>query len=317
MSFKNKEKLKTEDNTGFGTFANNYGGRFINRDGNPNLHRTGIGFFDKISWFHVLLSMSRFSFLLLVFAFYFLINVVFAAIYYFIGVENLNGITATNELEKFGNAFFFSIQTYTTVGYGHISPSGFLASTVAAIEALFGLLSFAIVTGLFYGRFSKPKAYIKFSDKMLIAPYKNGKALMFRVCEYKGTNLTGVEAKLTLAYQTEENGTMVNKFFPLNLEIATINALTLSWTLVHHITDDSPLFGITEDDFKINSGEVIVLIKAFEDMFSTNVFKRTSYTFQEIFYGGKFSPMFTRSKDNTKTILEIDKISLFEKVNID
>ena len=236
----------------------------------------------------------------------------FAAIYYQIGVENLRGISSINEFDKFGQAFFFSIQTFTTVGYGHINPSGFLASFVAAIEALFGLLSFAIATGLFYGRFSKPQAFIKFSENAIIAPFNNGKALMFRICPYKNTNLTDVEAKITLAYQLEENGVKRNEFFPLSLDIEKINALTLSWTIVHEITDESPLFSLTSDDYKNNSGEIIILLKSFEDMFSTSVFKRSSYIFSDIVYGAKFLPMFSRNADNSKTLLHLDKLNAFE-----
>ena len=307
-------KAKTTINSGFGNNATNYGGRFINPSGNANVSLNGIPFLNKISLFHTLLNLSRAHFIFLVFAFYFLINLLFAGIYYQIGVENLRGISSINEFDKFGQAFFFSIQTFTTVGYGHINPSGFLASFVAAIEALFGLLSFAIATGLFYGRFSKPQAFIKFSENALIAPFKNGKALMFRICPYKNTNLTDVEVKITLAYQLEENGEKINKFFPLNLDIEKINALTLSWTLVHEITEESPLFGLTADDYKTNSGEIIILAKSFEDMFCTTVFKRSSYIFNDVIYGAKFLPMFSRNADNSKTILHLDKLNYFEKV---
>jgi inward rectifier potassium channel len=316
MNFKNKVKLSTVEDTGFGTNANSYGGRFINPNGSPNLEKTGVPFFDSISWFHKLISMEGWKFMVLVFFFYFMINFFFALLYYVIGVENLNGIDATNELDKFGHAFFFSIQTYTTVGYGHISPSGFLSSFVAAVEALLGLLSFAIATGLFYGRFSRPEAFIRFSDNMLVAPYKEGTALMFRICDFKDTNLIDLEAKLTFAYQVEENGVMTNKFVPLKLEIEKIAALTLSWTVVHNITPESPLFGLKEQDYKTNRGEVIVLIRSFEDLYSVNVFKRKSYTFDEFVYGAKFVPMFSRSLDNEKTILEVDKVNAFEKVAI-
>lgn len=307
---------KTTINSGFGNNATNYGGRFINPSGNANVGLNGVPFLNRISWFHTLLNLSRAHFIFLVFAFYFLINLVFAAIYYQIGVENLRGISSVNEFDKFGQAFFFSIQTFTTVGYGHINPSGFLASVVAAIEALFGLLSFAIATGLFYGRFSKPQAFIKFSENVLIAPFKNGKALMFRICPYKNTNLTDVEVKITLAYQLEENGEKINKFFPLSLDIEKINALTLSWTLVHEINEDSPLFGLTADDYKTNSGEIIILAKSFEDMFCTTVFKRSSYVFSDVIYGAKFLPMFSRNNDNSKTILHVDQLNSFEKVDL-
>ena len=314
---KSTSKLQSDLTTGFGTAGNLQGGRFVHKSGQPNVKLQGNKYLGTVSWFHTLLSISRFQFLCLVFAFYFLINLVFATIYYFIGVEHLRGITAVSEWDKFGQAFFFSIQTYTTVGYGHINPSGFITSFVAAIEALFGLLSFAIATGLFYGRFSKPKAYLAFSENAVIGPFKEGKALMLRVCPYKNTDLTDVEAKITLAYQEEENGVFVNKFYPLTLEYDRINALTLSWTIVHPITTESPLFGMTENDFRTQNGEIIVIIKSFEEMFSTSVSKRTSYIFNDIVYGAKFEPMFSRDKTNSKTILHLSKINLFKKVSFD
>jgi inward rectifier potassium channel len=318
MAFLKKinSKAKAQSNTGFGTNASSYGGRFVTKSGNANVRKTGIGFLDSISWFHTMLTIPRWKFLFIVILFYFLVNCFFASLYYFIGVEHLNGINATTNVDKFGQAFFFSIQTFTTVGYGHISPSGFLTSTVASVEALFGLLSFAIATGLFYGRFSKPKAHILFSENALIATYKDGKALMMRLTPFKNTNLTDAEAKITLGIQLEEKGTITNKFFILDLEMDRVNALNLSWTLVHPITESSPLFGFTEADFKTTTGEIIVFLKAFDDMFSNSVVKRTSYTFDEVVYGAKFNLMYTRSVDDTKTVLEIDKLNSFTRVEV-
>jgi inward rectifier potassium channel len=307
-------KAKADANTGFGTNASSYGGRFINKSGNANVKKSGISFLDSISWYHTMLNIPRWKFFIIILLFYFLVNFVFASIYYLIGVEHLNGINASLSLEKFGQAFFFSIQTFTTVGYGHISPSGFLTSFVAAVEALFGLLSFAIATGLFYGRFSKPKAHLLFSHNALIAPFGNGSALMIRMTPYKNTNLTDAEAKMTLGMVLEENGKLVNKFYTLDLELAKVNSLTLSWTLVHPITENSPLYNLTKEDFANTEGEIIVFVKVFDDMYSTTVVKRTSYAFSEIVCGAKFVPMFTRSDDDNKTILHIDRLNAFEKI---
>ncbi len=309
-------KAQAVKNTGFGTNASSYGGRFVTKSGNANVRKTGIGFLDSISWYHTMLTIPRWKFFFIVFAFYFLVNFAFASIYYLLGVEHLNGITAIASLDKFGQAFFFSVQTFTTVGYGHISPSGFMTSFVASIEALFGLLSFAIATGLFYGRFSKPKAHIIFSENAIIAPFQEGTALMLRLSPYKNTNLTDAEARMTLGLHMEEEGKMVNKFYTLDLELEKVGSLTLSWTLVHPITERSPFYNMNENDIKTTLGEVIIFIKVFDDMYSTTVVKRASYTFDEIVYGAKFLPMFTRSTDNNKTLLHIDKLNLFERVEL-
>ena len=318
MAFRKKinTKAKSESNTGFGTNASSYGGRYITKSGNANVRKTGISFFEGISWYHTMLTIPRWKFFFIIILFYFTVHCCFASLYYLIGVEHLKGIEAATKLDQFGQAFFFSIQTYTTVGYGHISPSGFTTSVLASVEALFGLLSFAIATGLFYGRFSQPRAHILFSENALIAPYKEGQALMIRLTPFKNTQLTDAEAKITVGIQLEENNTVTNKFYFLELEMNTINSLNLSWTLVHPITESSPFFGFTENDFKTTSGEIMVFFKAFDDMFSNTVVKRTSYTFDEVVYGAKFNPMFTQSKSDAKTNLEIDKLNSYSKVTL-
>lgn len=309
-------KAKSDSTTGFGTNATNYGGRFITKNGNANVRKTGISFLQSISWYHTMLNLPRWKFMTIVVLFYFVVNCFFAFWYFSIGVEHLNGVTAKTALDKFGQAFFFSIQTFTTVGYGHISPSGFMTSFVAAIEALFGLLSFAIATGLFYGRFSKPKGHLLFSDNAIIAPFGDKTGLMVRMTPFKNTNLTDAEAKITLGMTVEENGKLVNKFYQLELEYATVNALTLSWTLVHPITETSPLYGLTAEDFAKNEGEILVFVKMFDDMYSSNVVKRASYTFAEVVYGAKFNLMYSRSADDSKTILHIDRLNSFNRVSI-
>jgi inward rectifier potassium channel len=304
-------KAKTEINTGFGANASDYGGRFVNKEGKANIEIKGIPVLSRISWYHTMLGLPGWKFLTIIFSFYILINFVFATIYYVIGVEYLNGIDSATEIGKFGAAYFFSAQTFTTVGYGHISPSGFLASTVAAGEALVGLLSFAIATGLFYGRFSKPKAYLKFSENALIAPYKDINALMLRVSPFKNTTLTDAEARLTVGMPVEENGKTFNRFFPLELEYAKVNALTLSWTIVHPITEDSPFYNFSKADFENSSGEILVFLKAFDDMFSNTVVTRSSYTFKEIVVGAKFNLMYHRNEEANKTVLNLEKINSF------
>ena len=307
--------VKSESNTGFGTNAASYGGRFVNKDGTANIEKRGLTYLSRISWFHSMLNISKSKFMLILLVFYCVINLFFAVIYYFIGIEHLNGIdTAATPIEQFGKAFFFSTQTFTTVGYGHMSPEGFVTSGVAAVEALIGLLSFAIATGLLFGRFSKPTAFLKFSHHALISPYKDKTALMLRLSPFKNTNFSEAIAKVTLAIKTNQNGQMLNKFYQLPLEMSEINSLTLSWTLVHPINADSPLFGYSENDFKTIDGELLVYVKTYDDLFSSTVVAKTSYIFKEIVYGAKFDLMYVENQNKTKTVLHLDKLNDYKKV---
>ena len=314
MAFTKKIKAQSSPNTGFGINASNYGGRLLNKDGTANIRKKGIGILERFSWFHGMLALSRWKFFLIILGFFIGINLLFTVVYYIAGTAHLAGMSTHSTVERFSEAFFFSAQTFTTVGYGRISPVGFTMSAISAFEALIGLMSFALVTGLLYGRFSRPKAFLKFTANALIAPYREITGLMIRLAPFKNTTLTDAEAKLTLAMIIDENGNPANRFYNLDLELPTVNALTLSWTLVHPITEDSPIYNFTKEDFENATGEIIVYIKAFDDMFSNTVISRTSYTFYEIIFGAKFIPMFHR--EGKTTVLDLDKLNEFEVVDL-
>ncbi|PDS26233.1 ion channel [Flavobacterium branchiophilum] len=310
---KNIRDIKSKANTGFGNQASEFENRFINKNGNANVIKSGISFLDSISWYHLMLTVSKRNFIFALLMGFILINTIFASLYYFIGIEHLNGINKTSsQLEQLAQAYFFSAQTFTTVGYGHISPKGFLTSMLAALEALIGLLSFALATGLFYGRFSKPKAFILFSQHAIIAPYKSGKALMVRLVPFKNISLIDAEVQITAGIIIEENNTRVNKFFTLDLEMNQIASLNLNWTLVHEITEQSPFYGFSQEDFAQTKGEIIVYFKAFDDMYSNTVSIKTSYIFEEIIYDAKFEKMYYNTPKGI--ILEIDKLNQITKL---
>ena len=306
--------LKPEINTGFGTNSSSTGGRFINKDGRPNVIKKGVGLLSRYSWYHTMLGLKAGKFLLLIFIIYISINLVFAGIYYMIGINHLKGVNEGSSWKNFSEVFFFSAQTFTTVGYGRISPDSFAASTVSTFEAFLGLLSFAIATGLFYGRFARPKAFVRFSNNALIAPFRDGTALMFRLAPYKNNALSEVEMKLTLAITNEENGKLFDKFFDLELEFAKISGLALSWTIVHPIDDKSPFYGLSKEDIASTDMEIMVFLKAFDQVFSNNVITRTSYVSSEIVWGAKFKMMYHPSEDKNKTILDVSKLNEYEKI---
>lgn len=310
-------KASTVQDTGFGTNSAAYGGRFLNRDGTANIIKKGVGFLEGVSWYHVLLKMSRRKFVLILFTVYVLINIFFACCYLLAGFENLTGTTGIIWWKKLEDAFFFSCQTFTTVGYGGMQPSGTIANIIASVEAFTGWLGFALAAGLMYGRFSQPKAYLKFADYAIIGPYKEGKALMLRLAPYKNTVLSNAQARLTLALITEEDGKPVNRFFPMELELSQILTLSLSWTVVHPINENSPLYNLSKEDIEKSKLEVMVFISAFDEHFSNTVLSRTSYTNREIIYGGRFTPMFYRSENNVHTILDFDRLNNYEEVTLE
>jgi len=319
MSTHNRpQRLRDINNTGFGANSSVEGGRLIKADGTTNLKKRGIPIWERTSVYHTLLRMKQGQFLLFVFLLYTSINFLFAGIYFLIGVEHLTGGEEMHTtMGKLMQAFFFSSQTLTTVGYGHIAPTGMVMNWVASIESLVGILTFAVMTGLIYGRFSRPRAYLMFSPSILIAPFKNGRAMMVRTATYKNNHLTDAQAQLTLAMHVQENGKTVTKFYPLPLELANINSLALSWTLVHHINEESPLYNYSKEEMLESKMEVIVIVKGFDDHFSNTVQQRTSYTYKQLVYGAKFLPMFERAADGSHTLLELDKINAHEMVNID
>lgn len=303
-------RSKNIDNTGFGPNSNVEGGRLVNPDGSNNLRKKGMPVWKRISIYHTLLRMKRSHFFLTILLFYTITNIFFAAIYFIVGVHNLSGIThSSSVVDELLAAFFFSSQTLTTVGYGHVAPTGVITNAIASSESLLGILAFAVVTGLIYGRFSRPRAFLMFSDNIIMAPYKDGKGLMLRMATYKNNHLTEVEAQLTVALHVQEHDKTVTRFFPLPLEISKLNSLALSWTLVHNITEESPLYAYSMDDLRQGKMEILVYIKAFDDHFSNTVQQRTSYTWKQLVYGARFQPMFERSEDGNYTVLALDKIN--------
>ena len=286
--------------------------RLLRSDGQFNVTRTGRHRWHNLSASHELITMKWRRFIPLVIGFYIVLNIFFAVLYYIIGMDQFMGTLGESKWDAFQEAFFFSAQTITTVGYGRTNPVGLLPNIIASLEALIGLLTFAIVTGLMYGRFARPVAHLLFSDNALIAPYQNGKALMFRLANSKTNDLADVEAQVLLSLVTYDGQNFVRKYFTLELERKIVNALALSWTLVHPITETSPMFDFTPEMMQEYEAEIIVNIKGFDTTFSQLVYSRTSFHYTAIVWNAKFRPAFKRSEDGTETILELDKLNDFD-----
>lgn len=302
---------------GFGTKAVESQARLLNHDGTFNIRRKGQPFFESFSGYHYLISIPWWQFALYLFGAYLVINALFGGVYYAIGIHALAGLDGLTPFRQYIGCVFFSTQTFTTVGYGHIVPVGTLANTVSAIESMTGLLSFALATGLLYGRFSRPVARILFSRHAVIAPYKldsgeMGTGLMFRVANQRTNQLIDVEATVTVVKLETVGDKRVRRFHVLPLERQQVVFFHLSWTVVHPITGDSPLFGMTPEQLLESDAEFLIILKAFDDTFSQTVHARTSYKANEVMFGRKFSSIINTAPDGI-TEIALDRIHEHEQ----
>ena len=287
--------------------------RIINKDGSFNIKKTGGGY-SSINAYHYLINASWYKFLLLVFAGFIIVNLFFASLYQLAGIENLSNASAGDGVQSFLNTFFFSVQTFATVGYGGIHPVGIISNIISSLESMTGILSFALATGLLYGRFSKPSAKITFSDKAIIAPFQEGKALMFRIANSRDNILMEMEANAMITFLDKSENRFTRKYYPLTLQIKFINFFPLPWTIAHPIDEDSPLFGKTEKDLAELEAEVLIMIKGFDDSFSQHVITRSSYKHDEIEWDVKFVRAYT-TDETGETIVELEKVSETEPVS--
>jgi inward rectifier potassium channel len=306
----NKKKESAE--LGFGSKNYNESVRFLNQDGAVNIKRKVTDKHIGFDMFHWLLGIKWGQFFALVFFSYGAVNTLFAIIYFSIGVDKFGGIDAGSGIENFLQLFFFSAQTLTTVGYGHIYPNSSLISTVSSIESMFGLMGFALVTGILYGRFAKPKADIQYSNKALISPYNDITGFMFRIANKKQNELIETECQLVLAINNLE--TKKRDFHFLDLERSKINFLPLTWTLVHPIDDKSQLYEVTQDEFNQRDGEFIILIKSITDTYFHTVYSRMSYKASEIAWNAKFVPMKQMPHKDGSISINLNDIHSYDKL---
>jgi len=278
--------------------------RTINADGSFNVKRTGLSWRDANPYL-MLIDTTWTRFLLVVLLGFLAVNMVFACLYLMIGIEHLKGLES--DMSAFANAFFFSVHTMTTVGYGNVYPEGIGANTISSLEAATGLMVFAIATGLLYGRFSKPSARILYSKSAIIAPYQDGTSLQFRIANARRNVLTNMQARVVLMTVDTSNGQLSRTFLDLPLERRSIYFFALTWTVVHPIDSASPLFGKTREDLARLSTELLILIEGFDDTFSQVVHSMYSYRHDEIVWGAKFIPAF-KVDPKGDLVVEVDRI---------
>lgn len=304
-----------ERDLGFGSVVTAQSGqRLLNQDGTFNVERTGIGRFTSLNLYHTLLGMSWRVFLGLVLLLYFLSNVVFGLLYASFGASALVDTSSTPTENLFIRGFFFSVQTFATIGYGTIHPVGIVPNLLVTVESYYSLIANALITGLVFARFAKPTAKVKFSKIAVVAPYLDMTGLMFRIVNARNNQLIEVSAQVIFARFVNENGRRVRRFDILELERRTVAIFPLAWTIVHPIDSDSPIFGLGQNDLRNSDAEILVLLTATDETFAAVVHTRSSYKADEIIFGSKFVSIYNEMQAGEPLSIDVKKLSSVESV---
>jgi inward rectifier potassium channel len=296
---------------GFGAVVSNRRGyRLLNKDGSFNVRILGESWWKTLFSYHTLLTTSWPKFSLLLALGYGLLNGVFAVGYLACGPGALNGDSV---LSPPARAFFFSVHTFATIGYGNLTPHTYAANVMVTIESFFGLFTLAVATGLVFARFSRPTAHVRFSNRAVVAPYGGMTALEFRVVNTRRNQLTNLVAVVMLSRFEGEGARRARRYYWLALERDLISFFPLNWTIVHPIDASSPLSGWTQPMMVESETQINVLLSGVDEAFAQTVHARSSYTGEEIDFGRKFDMMYSEVGD--KYLLDISSIDSTHPTN--
>jgi inward rectifier potassium channel len=299
---------------GFGSVvAQAVRGRFLNRDGKPVSKKYGLGAQRLARFYLASLDASWTVFFLWMMGVLLLINGCFALAYISLGEGALRGTDAMGIADPFLQAFTYSIGVFTTTGTGLIHAYGTTANWLSNLESFLGPVTLVIAFGLLIARLTRPRMRIGFSDSAIIAPYQGGRALMFRIVNMQPGELSDVQARVSLARFEEHEGARTRVFHQLTLERNAVEFFTLHWTVVHPITADSPLAGVTPESMADSQAEFLIFINALEETFSTRVSMRSSYVWDELRWDVKFASIFANGPDGVIAI-DVERLSRTERL---
>ena len=266
--------------------------RLINRDGSFNVERRGRGLRSFLAYSN-LVTTTWSRFFLFVAVAYLLLNGCFALLYDACGPGGLVSTLNIGISSPFLKAFFFSIHTSATIGYGTIVPVGVPTNILVALESVVSLLGLAVVTGLVFARFSRPVADILFSKNAVMSWIGNLRAFEFRIINSRNNQIIDLQCRLLVSrFETNASGAAVRRYYPLNLERESVVFFPLSWTVVHMIDKQSPLYGATQDELCASGAEFLILLTGMDETFSQVVNARSSYRAEEIIWDAKFADIF-------------------------
>jgi len=248
--------------------------------------------------YHLLLTMPLIAFFGVMAGAFLSINTVFAGLY----LIDPAGISGAPHLD-FANAFFFSVQTLGTLGYGVLAPRSLWANLVVTAEVFVGLFNLAIATGLLFARISRPTARIMFSQVAVIADFEGAPALMFRAANRRRNLVVEADVSVSLLHDvTTAEGTLMRRFDDLPTVRARSPLFFMTWTVIHKIDEASPLHGETREGLLAKRAEVLVVIKGLDETFVSTIHARASYTPNEIVWGSRLADIFVFGADGRLAI---------------
>jgi len=240
--------------------------------------------------YHRLLTMPWSVFFALIACAYGAFNAVFAVLY------RLQPGSIADARRGFADAFFFSVQTMATIGYGEMRPATLYANVLVSIEVLLGLVGFALATGVIFARFSRPTARVLFSDVAVVTQYEGRPTLMFRAANQRRNRILEAQVTLTLARnETTAEGDLIRRLRDLPVVRNRSPLFRLSWTVMHVIDGQSPLHGIRPDELDAQEGELLATIIGVDETLSQTVHARHSYAAAKIRFGRRFADILSRS----------------------
>ncbi|HUS65528.1 MAG TPA: ion channel [Kofleriaceae bacterium] len=248
--------------------------------------------------YHQLLTASWTRLLALLVISYLTINSLFALGYYFDagGLENAR-------THSYSDAFFFSVQTMATIGYGKMVPRSPFANTLVTIEALVGMLSMAMATGLMFAKFSRPTARVLFSKVLVISDRDGVPALVLRAANQRGNQVVEAQMRLViLRTETTKEGERIRRMIDLKLARPSTAVFALTWMAYHPITPDSPLYGETPESLQASSVDVLASIVGIDETFNQTVHARHTWFASEIVWGHRFVDVITPLPDGKAQI---------------
>jgi len=309
-----RTSLRNYTDLGFGrVVAQSVRGRFLTHEGEPTSRKYGLGG-QRLERFYLhALAMPLPVFLAWGLGALLLLNGFFTLAYLALGDGAIRGGELIGISDPFLRAFDFSVGTFTTTSTAPMYAYGTTAHWLVVFESFFGPFVLVVTAGLLIARLTRPRMRLRFSESAVVAPYEGGRGLMFRIVNTQASELSDVQVRVSITLFEQTDGKRERNFYPLALERTSVDLFTLHWTVVHPITADSPLHGATPDSLREAQAELLILVNAHEETFSTRVTARASYWWDEIRWDAKFASIFAGSAEDVLAI-DVERLDRLDRL---